>query len=277
MAFRVESGNSRSSVGRDLSACSRRAWSGPARERRVRTAQAYRLARGSLISRYQVDDAGESESEHKLRFERDGPTSEELSHVKPSRLRGKSLGGCYPLSGNARVPRFLGSGPVSEELRSRWLTSPRSLIPPGSSRPPTISGWFSELSDTARGQGSTFGQYPAAVLGRRADDRKVPGIRHPASHSRGACSANHDAQGSQSRPSTHPAQGGPSASGGEHVPRRGRRRRAPRGSAWQAPAGRCARIQGDCRWLRRAIRPRGRMAGRALDRARREAPRTRAT
>lgn len=68
---------------------------------------------------------------------------------------------------------------MSADPRSRWLTSPKFPIPPGSSRPPTISGWFSELADSARSQGSTFGEYPATVLGRRVDDRE--GSRYPVS------------------------------------------------------------------------------------------------
>lgn len=68
---------------------------------------------------------------------------------------------------------------MSEEPQISLADPPEVAHAAGELKTPDHLRWFSELADTARGRGSTFGEYPATVLGRRVDGRE--GSRHPAS------------------------------------------------------------------------------------------------
>lgn len=68
---------------------------------------------------------------------------------------------------------------MSEEPQISLADPPEVAHAAGELKTPDHLRWFSELADTARGRGSTFGEYPATVLGRRVDDRE--GSRYPVS------------------------------------------------------------------------------------------------
>lgn len=61
---------------------------------------------------------------------------------------------------------------MSEDASSQVAYAARVL-----KTPPTISGVFADLADTARRQGWTYEEYLAAVLGRQVADREPPASR----------------------------------------------------------------------------------------------------